>query len=89
MQPDSGKLLRFSAEVNLCLKEVSNCDIIEFDADRGYSLLYCDEFLNIQQVIRLCYRKAANFVVRLITEVGELGPGSRVESQDKSVLFLR
>ena len=89
MQPDPCELLWLSYEVDLCFKEVGNRNIIEFNADGSYFLLYCDELLHVQQVINICYGKAANFIFCFIPEVRQLRPSRRIESQGQPASLLR
>jgi len=46
--PQSGELLRLSAEVNLLIKKICDRYVIEFDADSGYLLFYCNKLFDKQ-----------------------------------------
>ena len=63
MQPESRKLLRFSAEINLIVKKVGHCRIIKFDTNWCHFLLDRNKLSDKEQVIRIGDPKTADFVI--------------------------
>ena len=63
MQPNSCKLFRLSAEVNLSVEKVRYRLIVKLDADTGYFLLDRNEVPDKEQVIRISDGETADFIV--------------------------
>jgi hypothetical protein len=74
MQPNSCKLFRLSAEVNLGVEKVRYRLIVKLDADTGYFLLDRDEVPDKEQVIRISDGETADFIVGLISEIHQFRP---------------
>jgi hypothetical protein len=81
VQPDSRKLFRLPAEINLTVEKVCHCRIVELDTDTRHFLLDCNELFYEKQIICLGNAETSDLFVRLVPEMQQLRPSSRAEPQ--------
>ncbi len=81
VNPDPGKLLGMPTSVDLVIKVIGNCRIVESDGYFGAGLADQDNVLDESGLPGIGNPEPANFSGSAITQVDQLGPGIRTEFQ--------
>ena len=77
MNPDPGKLLGMPTSVDLIVKEIGDCRIVESDGDFGTGLADQNDVLDESGLPGIGNPETAHFCRTAVTQVDQLGPGKR------------
>ena len=81
VNPDPGKLLGMPTSVDLIVKVIGDCCIVESDGDFGAGLADQDDVFDEPGLPGIGNPEPTNFGGSAVTQVDQLGPGMRAEFQ--------
>lgn len=81
VNPDPGKLLGMPTSVDLIVKVIGNCRIVESDGDFGAGLADQDDIFDEPGLPGISNPESAHFGRTAVTQVDQLGPGIWTEFQ--------
>lgn len=81
VDPDASKLLGMPTSVDLIVKVIGNCRIVESDGDFGAGLADQDDVLDEPGLPGIGNPEPTNFGGSAVTQVNQLGPGIWAEFQ--------